>query len=45
MRSDLLMSTMHLLAFTLQLMRDTDGDGFVDDMRPTVWDAMTSMRI
>ena len=20
-------------------MRDTDGDGFVDDNRPTVWDA------
>ena len=20
-------------------MRDTDGDGFVDDTRPTVWDA------
>ena len=27
------------LARTLELMRDTDGDGFVDDMRPTVWDA------
>ena len=27
------------LARTLQLMRDTDGDGFVDDTRPTVWDA------
>ena len=27
------------LARTLELMRDTDGDGFVDDNRPTVWDA------
>ena len=27
------------LARTLELMRDTDGDGFVDDTRPTVWDA------
>lgn len=27
------------LARTLELMRDTDGDGFVDDYRPTVWDA------